>query len=58
MLPLLEKKSLTKDVDEGTDELEDTPFLEKKSSTKYVDRGTYELVDIKKAVVKICLDGF
>ena len=33
--PLLEKKSLTKDFDKGTDEIAYTPLLEKKSSTKY-----------------------
>ena len=38
--PLLENKSSTKDVYEGTGELADTPLLEKKSSTKYVDKVT------------------
>ena len=51
--PLLEKKSPTKDVDEGTDELSDMPFLEKKYSTKGVDKGTDELKNTKKAVVTI-----
>ena len=57
----LEKKSLTKDVDKGTDELADTPLSEKKSSTNYVDTGTDEFSDMKKAVVKIrskCLEIF
>ena len=31
--PLLERKSSTKDVDKGTDELADMPLFEKKSST-------------------------
>ena len=37
---LLEKKSSTKNVYKGTDELEDTPLLENKYSTKDVDKGT------------------
>ena len=51
--PLLENKSSTKDVDEGTDELADTPLLEKTSSTKDVEKGTDELEDMKQAVVTI-----
>ena len=51
--PLLENKSSTKDVDEGTDELVDIPLMEKKSSTRDFDKGTDELVDMKKAVVTI-----
>ena len=38
--PFLEKKSSTKDVEEGTDEWADMPFTEKKYSTKGVDKGT------------------
>ena len=38
--PLLEKKSSTEDVGEGTDELSYMPLMEKKSSTKDVDKGT------------------
>ena len=38
-----EKKSLTKDVEKGTDELADTLLMEKKSLTKNVEKGTYEL---------------
>ena len=55
--PFLEKKSSTKDVDEGTDELADIPLLEKVSSTKDVDKGTYEWSDMKKAVVIIRRNG-
>ena len=55
--PLLDKKSLTKYVDEGTNELEDTPLLENKSLTKDVDKGTDELADMKKAVVTISRKG-
>ena len=55
--PLLEKKSLTKDYDKGTDELVDTPLLEKKPPTKDVDKGTDKLEDMKKAVVTICRKG-
>ena len=60
-MPLLEKKSLTNDVEEGTDELADMPLMEKKSSTKDFDKGTDELADTKQAVVTIrrkCLDRF
>ena len=38
--PFSEKKSLTKDVDKGTDELADTLLTEKKSSTKGVEKST------------------
>ena len=51
--PLLEKKPSTKDVDKGTDELEDTPLSEKRSLTKDVDKGNHESADIKKEVVTI-----
>ena len=40
--PLLEKKSSTEDVGEGTDELADMTLRKKKYSTKDVDKGTYE----------------
>ena len=59
--PFPEKKSSTKDVDEGTDELSDMPLTEKKYSTKDVDKGTDEFSDMKQAVVTIrrkCLDQF
>ena len=51
--PFPEKKSSTKDVDEGTDELSDMPLTEKKYSTKDVDKGTDEFSDMKQAVVTI-----
>ena len=38
--PLSEKKSSTKDVEKGTDELADTLFMEKKSSIKNIEKGT------------------
>ena len=50
---LSDKKSSTKDVDEGTDELADMPLMKKKSSTKDVDKGTDELEDMTQAVVTI-----
>ena len=53
MTPLLQNKSSTKYVDEGTDELVDTPLLEKKYLTKDVDKGTDEFADIKKSAVTI-----
>ena len=53
----MEKKSSTKDVDEGTDEFADTPLLEKKYSTKDVDKGTDELIYMKKEVVTIRRKG-
>ena len=43
--PFSDKKSLTKDVDKGTDEFADTLLMEKKSSTKNVEKGTGELAD-------------
>ena len=55
--PLLEKKSSTKDVDEGTDEFADMPFLEKESSTKDVEKGTDEFSDMKQEVVTILRKG-
>ena len=59
--PLSEKKSLTKDVHKGTDELVDMTFMDNISSTKYVDKVTDELADMKQVVVKIrknCLDQY
>ena len=41
----MNKKSLTKNVDKGTDELADTLFSEKKSSTKNIEKGTDVLAD-------------
>ena len=38
--PLLDMKSSTKDVDEGTGELADIPLVEKKFSAKDVNKGT------------------
>ena len=52
-MPLLEKKSLTNDVYEGTGELADMPLLEKKYSTKDVEKCTDELEDMKQAVFTI-----
>ena len=37
---LSEKKSSTKDVEEGTDKLEGVPLMENKYSIKDVDKGT------------------
>ena len=54
---LSEKKSSTKDVEEGTDKLENMPLTEKKYSTNDVDKGTDEFSYIKKAVVKIHRKG-
>ena len=54
---LLEKKSSTKDVDKGTDELADTPLLENKSPTKDVDKDTNGLADMKNSVVTIHSKG-
>ena len=59
--PFKEKKSSTKNVDKGTDELADMPLTGKKYLTKDVDKGTDELADMKQAVIKICrkdLDQF
>ena len=53
----LEKKSPTKDIDEGTGELEDMPLMEKKSSSKDVEKGTDELSDMIQAVVTINSKG-
>ena len=55
--PLLENKSSTHDVYEGTNELADVPLLEKKYSTNDFDKGTDELADIKQAVVTIIRKG-
>ena len=55
--PFLEKKSSTKDVDEGTYELADMPLMEKKYSTKNVDKVTDELADMKQAMVTIRREG-
>ena len=52
-----EKKSLTKDVDQGTYELADMTLMEKKSSTKYFEKGTDELEDMKQAVVTMRRKG-
>ena len=43
--PLSEKKSSTKYVEKGIQELQETLLSEKKSSTKYVDKGTDGLAD-------------
>ena len=48
--PLSEKKSLTKDVDKGTDKLADMLLTENKYSKKDVYKGTDELVDMKQSV--------
>ena len=45
--PLLENKSLTKDVGKGNDELAYMQLTERKSLTKDVDKGNDELEDIK-----------
>ena len=42
---LVEKKSLTKNVDKGTDEFSDKILSVKKSSTTNVDKGTDELAN-------------
>ena len=54
---LSEKKSLTEDIDKGTNKLEDMLSIQKKSSTKDVDKGTDELADMKQAVNTICRKG-
>ena len=51
--PFSEKKSLTKDVEKGTDKLEYMLLMEKKSSTKDFDKGNDELTYMKQAVNKI-----
>ena len=43
--PFSEKKSLTKDVEKGTDKLTDTLLTENKSLTKNVEKGSDELAD-------------
>ena len=50
---LSEKRSLTQDVEKGTDKLADMLLTEKKSSTKDFDKGTDELSDMKQAINKI-----
>ena len=55
--PLLEKKSLTKDADKGTDKFADMPLMERKSSTKDVDKGTDELEYMKHVVFTIYSKG-
>ena len=57
MTPFLEKKSLKKYVEKGTDILADMPLTEKKYSTKYVEKGTDEFTDMKQSVVTICRKG-
>ena len=42
---LSQKKSLTKDVEKGTDELVDMLLMKNKYSTKYVEKGADELSD-------------
>ena len=57
----MEKKSSTKDVEKGTDELVDMLLMEKKYSTKDVEKGIDPLVDMKQKVNTIgrnCLDNF
>ena len=49
---LSEKRSLTQDVEKGTDKLADMLLMEKKSSTNDVDKGTDELSDMKQAINK------
>ena len=55
--PFSKKKSLTKDVEKGTDKLADMILVEKKYSTKDVDKGTDDLSDMKQAVKKIRRKG-
>ena len=55
--PFSEKKSLTKDVEKGTDKLADILLMEKKYSTRDVDKGTDELTDMKQAANKIHRKG-
>ena len=52
-----EKKSSTKDIEKGTDELEITLLIEKKSSTKYFDKGTDELEFMKQKLNTIHRKG-
>ena len=42
----MKKKSSTKNVEKGTDELADTLLMDKKSSTNNVEKGTDELTDM------------
>ena len=55
--PFSEKKSSTKDVEEGTNELVDMPLTGKKYLTKDVDKGTDKLADMKKSVITIFRKG-
>ena len=55
--PFSEKKSLTKDVEKGTDKLADILLMENKYSTRDVDKGTDELADMKQAANKIHRKG-
>ena len=55
--PWSEKKSSTKDVEKGTDELADMPLTDKKYSKNHFDKGTDELADMKQALVTICSKG-
>ena len=55
--PLSEKKSSTKNIEEGTYKLSDMPLMENKSSTKDVDKITDELADMKQALVIIFRKG-
>ena len=52
-----EKKSLTKKVEKGTDELADTLFSEKKSRHRATSSGTYKLEFIKQKVKTFCRKG-
>ena len=54
---LVENKSLTKDVEKGTDKLADGLLIEKKSSTEDVEKGTDELADMKQKVNIIRKNG-
>ena len=55
--PLSEKKSSTKDVEEGTNKFVDMTLMKKKYSTRNVYKGTDKLEDMKQAVVTICRKG-
>ena len=57
MTPLSGNKSLTKDVEKGTDEFSDMTLMDNRYSTKYFDKGTDELVDMKQAVNTIFRKG-
>ena len=54
---LMEKISLTKNVEKGTDEFADTILMEKKCSINYVDKGTDELAFMKQKVNTISRKG-